>query len=252
MKDEKLFRFTYRLVERLSFIVLVLLFVLVLLSGVFMTAEAFEIGKKYKKMVPSLPATKETSPYLSLPEAIDDVRKKQMVGEVQKDLPKDLTDDIINAALETENAETEALEVFFNAPEETEENVEVSSDLNLENQYVDPPVEEYVIEEPQAEIYEMPLTEHLIPIEDFLFMGIVHWGGFKYSYYSEKILPGGGLNIPGRHNSGGFVRNGDGLIVLASNFYEKGTILPTPFGSDGIVLDYCPECASNQLDCYVE
>ena len=67
--------------------------------------------------------------------------------------------------------------------------------------------------------------------------GVINWGGYKFTYYSQQVLPGGGLNIPGRHvNEGGFVADGDGYIVLA-NDAPKGTVIKTPFGASGKVYD---------------
>lgn len=67
--------------------------------------------------------------------------------------------------------------------------------------------------------------------------GIVNWNGYKYTYYSQRVLPGQGLRIPGRHiNKGGYVADKDGYIVLA-NDRPKGTVLPTPFGYMGKVYD---------------
>lgn len=74
-------------------------------------------------------------------------------------------------------------------------------------------------------------------IDQFEFMGRISWGGKVFTYYSERVLPGGGLRIPGRHTSGGYVRDGDGYIVLASDYYAKGTVISTPFGSPGKVYD---------------
>ena len=39
------------------------------------------------------------------------------------------------------------------------------------------------------------------------------------------------LNENGRHTEGGFVKDGDGYIAVASCDYEKGTVLETPFGA---------------------
>lgn len=62
------------------------------------------------------------------------------------------------------------------------------------------------------------------------------------------MLPGGGLNIPGRHVSGGFVRDGNGYIVLA-NDAPKGTIIETPFGA-GMVYDR--GTYGSHIDVYVQ
>lgn len=83
---------------------------------------------------------------------------------------------------------------------------------------------------------------------DFLQAGIVYDNGNKFSYYSQSVLPGGGLNIPGRHTDGGFVKDGDGYIVLA-NSAPNGTVISTPWG-DGKVYD--KGTSGNHYDVYVE
>lgn len=81
--------------------------------------------------------------------------------------------------------------------------------------------------------------------------GRISWGGWSWTYYSERILPGYGLRIPGRHTDAqGYVRDGDGYLCLASDVHRKGTILETPFGSYGRVYD-CG-CGNNYtVDVYV-
>lgn len=81
-------------------------------------------------------------------------------------------------------------------------------------------------------------------------MGVLYWNGYRWTWYSEKILPGGGLNIPGRHvDSNGYVCDGNGYICLASSDLSKGTVVPTPFGKSGKIYD--SGCASGTLDVYV-
>lgn len=80
-------------------------------------------------------------------------------------------------------------------------------------------------------------SSSLYSLGDLTFQGVINWGGYKYTYYSQSVLPGPGLSIPGRHvNAGGFVADADGYIVLA-NDRPKGTVLPTPFGYMGKVYD---------------
>lgn len=84
----------------------------------------------------------------------------------------------------------------------------------------------------------------------FMNLGIIYWGDFRWTWYSENVLPGGGLNIPGRHtNDLGYVCDGDGYICLASNDYSNGTIFDTPFGGQGKIYD--SGCDSGTLDVYV-
>ena len=83
---------------------------------------------------------------------------------------------------------------------------------------------------------------------DFMRDGIVYDSGKKYTYYSERVLPGGGLNIPGRHTSGGFVRDENGYIVLA-NGDHYGEIVETPWGTGKV---YDSGTYGDHYDVYVE
>ena len=80
-------------------------------------------------------------------------------------------------------------------------------------------------------------------------MGVIYWGGWRWTWYSQNVLPGGGLNIPGRHvDENGYVCDGDGYICLASSVLAKGTVVNTPFGKPGKVYD--SGCAADTLDVY--
>ncbi len=77
----------------------------------------------------------------------------------------------------------------------------------------------------------------LYTLEQFMFSGAVNWGGYRFTYYSEQVLPGPGLEIPGRHvNDDGYVSDSDGYIVLAGDA-PKGTVFETPFGHPGKIYD---------------
>ena len=80
--------------------------------------------------------------------------------------------------------------------------------------------------------------------------GVVKYGGYRWTWYSQRVLPGGGLKIPGRHVDGsGYVCDKDGRICLASSTLKKGTVLQTPFGKQGKVYD--SGCAAGTIDTYV-
>lgn len=76
----------------------------------------------------------------------------------------------------------------------------------------------------------------------FKCMGVIKWKGDRWTWYSQRVLPGGGLKIKGRHvDSKGYICDYKDRIVLSSNKYRKGKVLKTPFGKKGIVLDDgCP------------
>lgn len=65
--------------------------------------------------------------------------------------------------------------------------------------------------------------------------GVVYYNGHRETYYSQKVLPGGGLNIPGRHvASDGTIRDADGYICVASSDLPWGSIVETSRHRQGI------------------
>lgn len=86
--------------------------------------------------------------------------------------------------------------------------------------------------------------------KQFKRLGVVRWGGRRWTWYSERVLPGRGLRIPGRHkDSNGYICDKNGYICLASRDLSKGTVINTPFGKKGKIYDYCP--ISGTVDVYV-
>lgn len=76
--------------------------------------------------------------------------------------------------------------------------------------------------------------------KQFKHRGVIRWGGVKWTWYTQRQLPGRGLKIPGRHvDKNGFVCDKDDYIVLASSigYKKQRKILPTPFGKYGKVYD---------------
>lgn len=78
--------------------------------------------------------------------------------------------------------------------------------------------------------------------------GVNYFNGHRETWYSQKVLPGGGLKIPGRHvDNRGLVCDGDGYICVASDDYPKGTIVETSLGTGKV---YDCGCASGTIDIY--
>lgn len=70
--------------------------------------------------------------------------------------------------------------------------------------------------------------------------GRIRWRKKSWTWYTQRILPGRGLKIPGRHvDKNGFVCDKNDYIVLASSigYKKQKKILPTPFGKFGKVYD---------------
>lgn len=83
----------------------------------------------------------------------------------------------------------------------------------------------------------------------FKTMGVINWNGWRWTWYSQRVLPGGGLNIPGRHvDSNGYICDKNNYICLASVDLSKGSIVSTPFGKKGKVYD--TGCPCGTLDVY--
>ena len=80
--------------------------------------------------------------------------------------------------------------------------------------------------------------------------GVVYFNGHRETYYSQKVLPGHGLNIPGRHvASDGTIRDKDGYICVASSDYPKGTVVQTSLGPGKV---YDTGCPSGTIDIYTD
>lgn len=134
----------------------------------------------------------------------------------------------------------------------------------IEEQIEEPVEEESVDEEPIEESYEEEYSEYdeseedygfdefdtqTVSAEEFMVQGVVYYNGMEFTWYSENVLPGGGLDIPGRHSDeNGYICDCDGYICVASCDYEYGTVLDTPFGY-AKVYDVCP--VSGIVDVYV-
>ena len=81
--------------------------------------------------------------------------------------------------------------------------------------------------------------------------GTLNFNGHKETFYSEKVLPGNGLRIPGRHVADdGTIRDEEGYICVAADpgFMSKGSILITSLGPAKV---YDCGCAYGTVDIYV-
>ena len=93
-------------------------------------------------------------------------------------------------------------------------------------------------------------SDAIYTASDLYYDGIISYYDYRYTWYSENVLPGGGLYIPGRHgDENGYICDEDNYICLASDSLEKGTVVNTPFGKMGKVYD-TGTGASDILDVY--
>ena len=93
-------------------------------------------------------------------------------------------------------------------------------------------------------------SEMLYTADEFKVIGVIRWNGWRWTWYTERILPGYDLKIPGRHNdTDGYVCDENDYICLASSTLKKGTIIDTSLGKQGKVYD--AGCAKGTVDVYV-
>lgn len=81
--------------------------------------------------------------------------------------------------------------------------------------------------------------------------GALYFNGHKETYYSERVLPGTGLGIPGRHVADdGTIRDGDGYISVAADpsYLPKYSTVLTSLGPAKV---YDSGCAYGTVDIYV-
>lgn len=80
--------------------------------------------------------------------------------------------------------------------------------------------------------------------------GVNQYNGRRETWYSQRVLPGGGLNIPGRHVAeDGTIRDADGYICVAASDLAKGTIVDTSLGAGKV---YDSGCAAGTTDIYTD
>lgn len=106
------------------------------------------------------------------------------------------------------------------------------------------------LKETEIQTTKSETSETLYSASKFMNMGVIYWNGWRWTWYSERVLPGGGLNIPGRHtDSNGYICDKNDYICLSSSSLRKGTVIETPLGKQGKVYD--TGCASDTIDVYV-
>ena len=84
------------------------------------------------------------------------------------------------------------------------------------------------------------------------YVGVVYFNGHKETYYSQRVLPGDGLNIPGRHVAGdGTIRDGEGYICVAADpsYLPYGSFVETSLGAGKV---YDSGCDYGTIDIYTD
>ena len=80
--------------------------------------------------------------------------------------------------------------------------------------------------------------------------GAINYDGHRETYYSQKVLPGTTLKIPGRHVADdGTIRDEEGYICIAAStsYLSKGSVVKTSLGPAKV---YDSGCAYGTIDIY--
>ena len=144
--------------------------------------------------------------------------------------------------------EEQKLEQKRKQEEQNKQKLEQQVKQNEQNEQAVKQSELEVEQNVEVQKEESSTNSSQISYSQFLQDGVVNSGGYKYTYYSQSVLSGGGLNIPGRHLEDGFVKDGDGNIVLAGPVELRNSNISTPFGN-GKVYDMCE---AGNIDVYVQ
>lgn len=153
--------------------------------------------------------------------------------------------------------EEEEIEEELLASKITEENVE---EINESNEEIE--IENNDTEDNEELInYNVdPITGYVLQYSDYyhvdsnplsVSMGVKQFNNHRETYYSQRVLPGYGLAIPGRHVAyDGTVRDEDGYICVASdlNYLSRGSIILTSLGPGKV---YDTGCVYGTIDIYV-
>lgn len=164
--------------------------------------------------------------------------------------------------------EEKTIEESAETPQEEvkEEKAEEKQEANV---VTAPAQEEQVVSVPEAKPYNEMTTEELIEaINNGSFkleysspyntntrklsksVGAQSYNGQRETYYSQRVLAGTSLRIPGRHVADdGTVRDGDGYISVAAStsYLPRGAIVKTSLGPAKV---YDSGCASGTIDIY--
>lgn len=104
-----------------------------------------------------------------------------------------------------------------------------------------------------VETETQPQSEVIYTAAYFKQAGVLNWGGSKWTWYTQRILPGEGLWIPGRHlDENGYVCDENGYICCAADlsYIPRYTVIETPLGKLGKIYD--TGCAYGVIDVYTD
>lgn len=127
----------------------------------------------------------------------------------------------------------------------------LNSSIILDVTFISYELESYAFEQTIESVEATTTANTYYTASDFKYLGVIDYNNYRWTWYSQRVLPGGGLDIPGRHvDEDGYVCDEEDYICLASCDLPKGTIIDTPLGKQGKIYDYC--LIPGIIDTYVD
>lgn len=146
------------------------------------------------------------------------------------------------------NTETEIISESDNITSENAETSQNTTEYMSKAEMFDPENTETC-----SETETQPQSEVIYTAAYFKQAGVLSWGGSKWTWYTQRILPGEGLWIPGRHlDENGYVCDENGYICCAADlsYIPRYTVIETPLGKLGKIYD--TGCAYGVIDVYTD
>lgn len=100
--------------------------------------------------------------------------------------------------------------------------------------------------EPEKGITEKSSTFH-VTASEFRADGAEFWGNYRWKYCPESELKN---TCDPHHENNGFLCDRSDFIILVTDSIEEGTIVPTPFGRNGVI--YSGASAEATINVYVK
>ena len=178
-----------------------------------------------------------------------------MIGKDETDEEPEKYLSSAGAEIEQHSYAEEQTEYIDEEPENYLSSADVETEqysYNTDGVYYGTTVEGNDVYRNDSGLFDAYSSDGYMTADEFKNYGIVNHNGECFTYYSERFLPGEGLEIPGRYTDWeGYVCDGEGYVVLATPdeyIHPRGSVIELPTGRMGRFYDFCPE---GSIDVYV-
>lgn len=151
-----------------------------------------------------------------------------------------LASDVTNAKYKVQQHYNETLDAIDDAESAIQSSLDAIEQAEEQEAAAKEAEKQAELEAEQARaVYDVPSSGDVLTPSG----GVCYYNGHKETYYSERVLSGGALDIPGRYtDSNGLVRDADGYICVATDwsYIPKYSIVETSLGTAKVYDTGCP------------